>query len=215
MDESRIYATGFSYGGWASNRLGNQRPDIFAAVGPCGSAMDNSFNEGKEDDREPIPPFDGKPRALKMGVQMPIINAYGNLDGFRFPFYDFKGKKFPLAQMETPADLIDSINSWARVNDAPEINIDDVMALKGREDISPAELDIGLPLTADCRETFIRDGVTYHTADIKSRDGISRIRIVAEMNIPHWPTPEMAGFLFEFFSHFSRDPVTKKSIYTK
>ena len=30
VDESRVYAGGFSYGGWASNRLGNQRPDIYS-----------------------------------------------------------------------------------------------------------------------------------------------------------------------------------------
>ena len=73
IDESRVYATGFSYGGWASNRLGNQRPDIFAAVGPCGASIDNAFAEGSSDDREPIPPFDGIPRALELGTYMPLL----------------------------------------------------------------------------------------------------------------------------------------------
>jgi len=213
VDESRVYATGFSYGGWASNRLGNMRPDIFAAVGPCGCAIDNGFNEGVPDDREPIPPFDGVPRALALGTYMPVINVYGDLDGERFPFYNFHGKKFPLGSMETPADLLECLNSWARVNHAPEINIDDVMALKDRTDISQAERDIGLPLTPDCRKSYVADGVQYHIADIKSEDGVARIRILAEMNIPHWPTPEMSRQVFEFFSHFRRDPVTKESIY--
>ena len=115
--------------------------------------------------------------------------------------------------METPADLVEAINSWARVNDAEEIKIEDVMALKGRDDISEAECDIGLPLTPDCRKTFIADGIKTHVADIKSRDGITRVRLVGHMNIPHWPTPEMARQVIEFFSHFSRDPVTKESIY--
>lgn len=214
VDESRVYATGFSYGGWASNRLGNQRPDIFAAVGPCGAPMDSAYNEGVEGDREPIPPFDGVARAPALGTYMPIINVYGDLDGNRFPFYDFSGKKFPLGQLETPADLVGSVNHWARVNDAPEFRVEDVLALKGRTDISPAERDIGLPLAADCRQSYVSDGVQYHTADLKSRDGVARIRILAEMNIPHWPTPEMARRILEFFSHFSRDPVTKASVYT-
>lgn len=214
VDESRVYATGFSYGGWSSNRLGNQRPDLFAAVAPCGAAIDNAFNEGVPDEREPIPPFDGIPRALALGTYMPVINTYGNLDGERFPIYDFKGKKFPLGQLETPSDLVEGINGWARVNHAPEINLADVLALKDRTDITPAERDLGLPLTPDCQSTFVADGVTYHVADIKSDDGVVRIRIVGEMNIPHWPTPEMARQIFEFFSHFSRDPVTKASIYT-
>ena len=212
VDDSRVYAAGFSYGGWASNRLGNQRPDIFAAVGPCGAGIDNAYHEGSSDDREPIPPFDGVPRALKLNTYMPIINIAGNLDGKRFPIYDFKGRKFGLGYMETPEDWVNCINSWAKVNNAPELDINQIMALKGRNDIPEADRDIGLPLTPDCRETFVADGVTYHAADIKSRDGISRTRLVCAMNIPHWPTPEMARLLYDFFSRFSRDPITKESI---
>ena len=52
VDNSRIYCAGFSYGGWASNRLGNQHPEIFAAVAPCGAAMDNAYIAG---DTENIP----------------------------------------------------------------------------------------------------------------------------------------------------------------
>lgn len=214
IDESRIYASGFSYGGWASNRLGNQRTNIFAAVGPCGCTIDNAYIAGDSDDREPLPPFDGVYRAQVPATYMPIINIYGNYDGERFPFYNFSGKRFGLSTMETPDDIINGINHWARVNKAAEINVKDVLALKGQADISEAERDIGLPLTPDCRESYVADGVQYHIADIKSEDGVARIRIVAEMNIPHWPTPEMAKQVFRFFSHFSRDPVTKESIYT-
>jgi len=215
VDESRVYAGGFSYGGWASNRLGNQRPDLFAAVGPCGTAMNNAYMAGDSDDREPLPPFDGVPRALAMGVHMPIINIYGEHDGGRFPVYNFKGRPFGLLPMETPADLVEGINVWARVNKAPEINADDVLALKGKEGISLAEKELGLPATDNCvLNSFVEDGVQYHTADLISDDGIARVRLVAEMNIPHWPTPPMVPMMFEFFSHFSRDPVTKESIYT-
>lgn len=28
VDTERVYAAGFSYGGWASNRLGNQYPEV-------------------------------------------------------------------------------------------------------------------------------------------------------------------------------------------
>lgn len=88
------------------------------------------------------------------------------------------------------------------------------MALKGREDISEEEKQIGLPLAPDCRRTVVADGITNYIGDLKSEDGIARVRIMVEMNMPHWPTPEMARQIFEFFSHFSRDPVTKESIYT-
>ena len=151
-----------------------------------------------------------------MGVQMPVINIYGEHDGGRFPFYNFKGKAFNLLRMETPADIIEGINSWARVNRAAEIDVADVLALRDRSDISQAERELGLPAGGNCvLDSFVSDGVQYHTADILSDDGVSRVRIVAEMNIPHWPTPVMVPLMYEFFSHFSRDPVTKQSVYTK
>ena len=214
VDTERVYAAGFSYGGWASNRLGNQYPEVFAAVAPCGTAMDNGFIEGFDDDREPLPPFDGVPRALAKNICMPIINVYGECDGNRFPIYDFRGKAFGLSHMEKPEDIVEGINCWARVNDAEEIRIEDVMALKGKNDISQAEREVGLPLPEDCRKTYVADGVTYHRMDLKSRDGVVRVRLLAEMNIPHWPTPEMARQIFEFFAHFSRDGKSGKSIYT-
>lgn len=214
VDTERVYAAGFSYGGWASNRLGNQYPEVFAAVAPCGTAMDNGFIEGFDDDREPLPPFDGVPRALAKTICMPIINVYGECDGNRFPIYDFRGKAFGLSHMERPEDIVEGINCWAHVNDAEEIRIEDVMALKGKNDISQAEREVGLPLPEDCRKTYVADGVTYHRMDLKSRDGVVRVRLLAEMNIPHWPTPEMVRQIFEFFAHFKRDGKSGKSIYT-
>ena len=89
------------------------------------------------------------------------------------------------------------------------------MALKAREDVSAEEKNIGLPLAPDCRETVSRDGITSYIASLKSEDGVVRTRIMCTMNMPHWPTPEMNYQAFEFFSHFSRDPVTKESIYTE
>lgn len=215
VDESRVYAAGFSYGGWCANRLGNRYPELFAAVAPCGTAMDNAYHAGDTEDREPLPPFDGVPRALALNIYMPIINCYGECDGNRFPFYNYHGRAFGLSRMATPQDLVDGVNSWARVNHAPEIELADVMALKDRTDITDAEREVGLPLAPGCSNTFTSDGVRFHTADLKSEDGIVRTRILAEMNIPHWPTPEMIRQIFAFFAHFSRDTQTAQSIYTE
>ena len=96
----------------------------------------------------------------------------------------------------------------------PEVLLETVMALKGREGLSPEERNIGLPLAPDCRRTVVADGVTNYIADLKSADGIVRVRVMCEMNMPHWPTPEMVRQIFDFFSHFSRDRETGESIYT-
>jgi len=145
-----------------------------------------------------------------MGTYMPIITVSGNLDGFRFPVYGYKDFRTgePAAKR-----LLDGINSWARANRAPEISLDDVMALKDREDISEEEKHIGLPLAPDCRKTVVADGIVNYIGDLKSDDGVARVRLVCQMNMPHWPTPEMVRQVFEFFSHFRRDPVTKESIF--
>lgn len=211
VDESRIYAAGFSYGGFMANFLGNKRPDVYAAVAPCGAPISNGFVD-KAIGPEPQTPFDGVPRSLAMGTYMPIITVSGNLDGHRFPLYDAK-----LRGTDAPATdiFLDGINSWARVNRAPEIALSDVMALKENETVSAEEKNIGLPLAPDCRRTVVADGVTNYIGDLKSGDGVARVRIMCEMNMPHWPTPEMARQIFELFSHFSRDPETKESIYTE
>ncbi len=89
------------------------------------------------------------------------------------------------------------------------------MALKDRDDVSIEEKNIGLPLEPDCRRTVVAEGVTNYIGDLKSDDGVVRVRIMCKANIPHWPTREMVRQIFEFFSHFSRDPETKASIYTE
>lgn len=209
IDESRIYAAGFSYGGFMSNLLGCKRPDVYAAVAPCGAPISNGYVD-QAMGPEPQTPFDGKPRAAALHTYMPVINIAGNLDGNRFPLYDY--------QVSVPwqpdlQGLVDGINTWARVNGAPEIALDEVLALKGRKDISEEERYLGLPLAPDCRRTVVADGITNYIGDLKSADGVTRVRIMCEMNMPHWPTPEMSRQLFAFFSHFRRDPATKESIY--
>ncbi len=211
VDESRIYAAGFSYGGFMSGTLGNQRPDVYAAVGPCGAPISNNYCE-REVGPEPQKPFDGAPRAIGMGVYMPVFTASGNLDGGRFPVYDAKNYRTGEPFVK---EFVEGINSWARVNHAKELVLEEVLAMKGEEGLSEAEKHLGLPLPADCVKTVVADGITNYIGDLKSEDGIARIRIMCEMNMPHWPTPEMIRQMYAFFGHFSRDPKTKESIYHK
>jgi len=84
-----------------------------------------------------------------------------------------------------------------------------------RQAISQAEREVGLPIAEGCAESFVADGVQYHLVSFPSEDGVARVKILAEMNIPHWPTPEMIRQIFAFFSHFRRDPETKESIYVE
>ena len=208
IDPERVYACGFSYGGFMSNLLGNKRPDIFAAVAPCGAPMDNGFCEDAIGP-EPQEPFDGKPRAIELGTYMPVMNIYGNLDGFRFPFYDYKG----FFGSGGPETIVEGLNSWIRVNHGKEVAFEEVMAMKGRTDVTEEELHMGIPIEPGCGETVKRQGLTHYIASFPSEDGVVRTRLMCTMNMPHWPTPEMSYQAFEFFSHFRRNRETFESIY--
>jgi len=208
VDRERIYACGFSYGGFMSNMLGNKRPDIFAAVAPCGAPIDNAYCGEAIGPQEP---FDGVPRAIGLGTYMPVMNIYGALDGFRFPFYNYTGF---LGRDGGPQDLVDGLNSWIRVNHGREVALSEVMAMKDRTDVSETEAVLGIPLEEGCGEKVERQGLVHHIASFPSEDGVVRTRLMGTMNMPHWPTPEMSYQAFEFFSHFSRNRETFESIYT-
>lgn len=207
IDKSRIYITGFSYGGFMTNTIACKRPDVYAAAAPCGAPLSNGWVD-KAIGGEPQTPFDGVYRGKSY---MPVMNVIGNLDGHRFPYYDYHGF---MKNKDGPETLIQGLNHWCAVNQAPEISLEEVLALKGRKDISKAEENIGLPLSPDSRQTVIADGITNYIANLKSLDGVVRIKIMCEMNMPHWPTPEMVRQIFSFFSHFSRNRETGESIYT-
>lgn len=216
VDESRVYVCGFSYGGFMSNYLGNKRPDLFAAVAPCGAPISNAFCD-KAIGPEPQPPFDGISRAEQRGVYMPVINIAGNLDGFRFPIAGIPNINEDHPVHVTLEQVVEGINHWARVNHAAEIDVEAVRAMKAEladTSLLDAKRAVGLPLPEAQFHTVVADGITNHLADLPSEDGIVRTRIMVEMNMPHWPTPEMARQIFDFCGHFSRDKETLESIYT-
>lgn len=214
IDETRIYAAGFSYGGYMANMLGCKRPDVYAAVAPCGMAISDAYTQTAVGP-EPQAPFDGVHRAKKMGVYMPVINIAGDLDGYRFPLYRYQKKADGVKSWpKDVGEIVDGINVWARVNDAPTLALDEVMALEDNQNATSVERAMGIPLQKGCGRIVEADGITNYIADLKSRDGVTRVRIMCEKNMPHWPTPEMSRQIFEFFSHFSRDVQTKQSIFT-
>lgn len=230
IDESRIYVCGFSYGGFMSNFLGNKRPDVYAAVCPCGAPLSNGFVD-KAIGPEPQTPFDGVPRALAMNTYMPVMNIAGNLDGCRFPLFSV-GENNNSPVRATKEGLIEGFNSWLKVNKAKEMSLEEVEALGRKvkavypdkkpsdcyasgEGFTEEEANLGFPLEEGCGEKVVADGITNYIGSFPSEDGIVRTKVMVEMNMPHWPTPEMARQMFDFFSHFKRDRQTGESIYVE
>lgn len=203
VDPERVYITGFSYGGFMSDRNALERPELFAAAGPCGAPIGCNDLRQMAHSPEPMRPFDEKKSAHGRRITMPVMNCYGNLDGNRFPIFD-SGRNADGPVHYQPEELVNGINFWCEVNDAEPVSLKEVMELRNRADVSAEEQHIGIPLASDCHRTIVADGITNYIGDIRSRDGVVRMRIMCEMNMPHWPAPEMIRQLYDFFEPFSR-----------
>ena len=209
VDESRVYVTGFSYGSMNTNILALQHPEVFAAAAPCGGFItDGKFRPGPRPRREGAPApefeepwflFDGE-HSRAFDIKMPVMSVIGNKDGWQWPLNESPNKE----------TMLKNLNFWARINSAAGIAPEE---LELPEDISLAEKLLGIPLAAGCSAVKTADGVDYAIGDIRSADGVTRIRLVCEDNVPHWPTPELSRLVCDFFSHFSRDPETGESVY--
>jgi hypothetical protein len=65
------------------------------------------------------------------------------------------------------------------------------------------------------RETIVTnkgDGITIETG-VLYKGGIPMIKMVAVMDYGHWNFQPTARIMWDFFSHYRRDPETKKLIY--
>lgn len=223
VDRERTYVAGFSFGSNNTNVLAHSHPDWWAAAAPCGGIMTSGGlgqrmkdlmvrrqqrlkQTGAEDVglQEPDIDYQGPWRSLETGKKLPVITFSGNCDGDIYPMHDS-------AYIQ---EVLTGINLWARINDAPELKLEDVMALKGAESASEAEQDIGLPILGGQERSWEKDGICYHSIAYPSHDGIDRMCFVSAENVPHWPTPELSRTLFGFFSHFRRDLETGESVYT-
>ncbi len=214
IDEEKIYLFGFSYGSINTNILAHRHPDWFAAVAPCGGGMTDGQipefvrNNPPRDPKGYVEPhYDvGSPRASETaGIKLPIITISGEHDR----------AKYPVCKAADAAEAVAGINVYAKINDAPEVSLEDALKMMEDPDASETEKRIGLALGRTNVRSITDEGTVFDAGDIPSRDGIVRMRIVCEENTGHWPTRGLSRIIFDFFSHFRRDKETKESIYTE
>lgn len=91
INRGRVFATGMSAGGFMANRLGCQRPDLFAAIAPVAGTLGTDYAcrpsqpvsvleiHGTAD---PVVPFNGGPMVGRGGPST-IVSAPANVDGWR------------------------------------------------------------------------------------------------------------------------------------
>jgi poly(3-hydroxybutyrate) depolymerase len=190
LDPSRVYAEGLSAGSMTATALGIKKSHLFAAVGGhSGGLLVN-----------PVPGFPSfgplwDEAVQKRGaVEMPYCSVFGTKDNV-VPYIrpdNWRNNGYLNAW-----NAYEQMNGMAVVREM-DFSIDPVFAQPVRD-----------------RETIVTnkgDGITIETGVLYKGD-IPMIRMVAVMDYGHWNFQPTARIMWDFFSHYRRDPETKKLIY--
>lgn len=192
VDPSRIYAEGMSAGGFAATALGIRKPYLFAAVGAHSGGMFNEvahlgfpfqYHESLKE----------AARFLRGKATMPYFSIGGTADD---------GVPFLSPGQPNGRLLFDAWNAYQVYNGL------DVHKTPDTEKYPV----FGLPLENRRRiETGKRHAM--QTGDMLDREGHPIIRIVAVEDFGHWNFVPGAREMWDFFRHWSRDPVSLQSVW--
>ena len=194
IDWSRVYATGFSKGGMATQTVALAYPELFAAVAPGGSGP-----MGVSEDAQPIASgslqWTFPAEAFDVDVTVPVLFFAGSCDAM-------------------PIDTT-AVNYWITLAgaNAPEIT-DELIANVAANSGYGVERLTGLQYqTLAQMEVRQYDGQYYYIGSYYNNDGVCTFRAVSVEGAPHWLMPSEATVVWEFFSQFARDPETHELIY--
>jgi len=207
VDPLRVFITGHSFTACCGGRHGINNPRKIAGVMLSGSQY-----YGADSTKEQI--------AYAQELGMPLICVHGmNQSRCLLPF-----NVTPERQMSPQNDrgittstfsLLTSYAEqcmWRKINRCRLFEMNEMRNIQETSD-DICEQKIGIPLD----HTYVRvlGGINHYMGDLFDDNGIVTMRFVGVEGCPHHvPTygPELS---WEFFRHFSRDPVTFKSVYTE
>ncbi len=192
IDESRIYAAGYSLGGRSTVREAVKHPNMFASITVGGHNLGGirqgetySFAEEEWDalNETPILQLDGE---HEMRIKLP----YG---------YDVTGEDSPNA-----------LNRWFEINGIDrEVTLEECQEIVNTTDDYAQKM---LGLEADEIYTQYYDGTAFYTADFYNEDGVNMIKIINVDGMIHWMTQSMAQASWNFMSQYARDTETGELI---
>ena len=192
LDPSRVYAEGLSAGSITATALGIKKSHVFAAVGGESGAL-----------------FGGMPRNGYATAEALMNEASQKRGAVETAYCSVFGTMDTVVPYMTPDNW--KGNSYLNAWNAYEL-------MNGMEVVS--EMDFGrYPLFGQAvrdRETIRTnkgDGVIMETGQLYKGD-VPLIRLVAVMEYGHWNFMPAARVMWDFFKHYSRDPETKRLIYT-
>lgn len=194
VDQSRVYAFGFSSGSDATETAATQWPEKIAACVPApgSNAMYNSLCRLTVEAYEKCLP-----------LQMPCLFLGGTADyGDRWPFPD--------------EECFENFNIWAKdickvADYSPMTLSESLQIIEKSSDPSERAAGMRLPETG----SFELEDRQWFTGQFK--DDLDRpvLQIILAVGMPHVITDAHAPLSWEFLKHWSRDPETGELTYTK
>lgn len=208
VDERRVYAIGYSFGGFMSSRNVLAHPELFAGVGMGGMLfagkvaahnLDGQDYESYELTEEMLAKAErlGVPSALFMGENemLRLLPLWKNPEG------EVRDGAIPLQS----ADKQKAINNFRRAGQCGPTSF-----LAESDDGEDVAKHIG----ANFERTDVREyhGRKYFIGDSVKPDGECLFRTIACEKMVHWPTVMFAELVWAHISKFARDTETGELI---
>ena len=190
LDPSRVYAEGLSAGSMTATALGIKKSHVFTAVGGHSGGIFGGPFKGYTS-------FDilwAEATQKRGAVEVPYCSVFGTKDNV-VPY--IKPDNWKNNNYLNAWNAYEQMNGMEVVRDI-DFSIDKVFGQPMRD-----------------RETIVTnkgDGITIETGVLYKAD-VPMIKMVAVMDYGHWNFMPTARIMWDFFSHYRRDPETKKLIY--
>lgn len=193
IDESRIYAAGYSAGSDATGVLACAYPDILAAVSPDPGG--NLFAKGRWY-------TDPDSYARNQPFRLPLICVGGTMDG---------GDRYPLTEPEHLANF----NIWMK-HIAKVAGYEPITMAESRALVEGSEDAVKRAFGFDFHRSFsaAMEGLDWLFGDFLGTDGVPVARFVTGVGLPHAQTAYHAPIIWDFLRHFSRNRETGASQYS-
>lgn len=206
VDEGRVYAMGFSFGGCMASRAGMTRPDAFAGIAMCGMLFAGDMRSDQVNGRD-YPPYHLTEEMTRRveEAEIPFFIQMGEnemlelLPFWREPQGRAKKGAIPLSR----TDKQRMFNVFRKIAGCPP-----AVFLNERDKADPVEESIGVRFERTEVRTCM--GRKYFIGDSVRSDGECILRTVACENMVHLPSVAYAELAWEYLSHYVRDPKTKK-----
>lgn len=211
LDESRIYLTGYSFGGCMTTRNGWKHPELFAGMG-WGGMLFATQMPGHELDGQWYPEYTVT-EAMKQRMEeleMPFLLFMGENEMLELlPFWRDQsevgpGHVIPLMSK----DKKEAFNNLRRAAGCAPVDFKEKEYYENHAD------SVVRSIGAEFERTEIREdrGRKYFIGDSVKPDGECLFRTVAAEKMHHSVTRMWAELIWEQIGKFARDPETKKLI---